>query len=93
MLNKRFLDSSTLYFGLDFWAGLTLSIHFRDNYVTVLWNNIQLDRVNDFHKKDGISYGPYDYDSIMHYSTCGANKGRETIMRKVNDRIYNMELP
>uniref|UniRef100_A0AAZ3RNH6 Metalloendopeptidase n=1 Tax=Oncorhynchus tshawytscha TaxID=74940 RepID=A0AAZ3RNH6_ONCTS len=40
----------------------------RDNYVTVLWENIWKDRVRNFEKFKTNSLGvPYDYDSIMHF--------------------------
>ncbi|XP_064831675.1 hatching enzyme 1.2 [Oncorhynchus masou masou] len=40
----------------------------RDNYVTVLWENIWKDRVRNFEKfKTNSLDVPYDYDSIMHF--------------------------
>jgi hypothetical protein len=39
----------------------------RDQYVAILFDNIQPGREHNFEKQDGIELGPYDYDSIMHY--------------------------
>lgn len=42
----------------------------RDNFVTIVWENIQPDARHNFeqHITDGDDSGAYDYDSIMHYS-------------------------
>ncbi|XP_055341768.1 zinc metalloproteinase nas-14-like isoform X2 [Paramacrobiotus metropolitanus] len=42
----------------------------RDNYVTIIWDNISEDNREQFQKYDtGITYGlPYDYESVMHYA-------------------------
>ncbi|CAL8074774.1 unnamed protein product [Orchesella dallaii] len=43
--------------------------HDRDNYVEIMWGNIQRGRERNFQKKHGRAdpFGPYDYESIMHY--------------------------
>lgn len=55
----------------------------RDHYVRILWENIDPDhRFNfDQHLTDGIDYGDYDYESIMHYSAYAfSNNGEKTII-------------
>jgi hypothetical protein len=41
----------------------------RDQFVTILWQNIQAGQSHNFdqHVSDGDDIGPYDYGSIMHY--------------------------
>ncbi|XP_055349090.1 zinc metalloproteinase nas-14-like [Paramacrobiotus metropolitanus] len=41
----------------------------RDNYVTIIWDNIAKSDVDQFAKhEEGNTYGlPYDYESVMHY--------------------------
>ena len=44
----------------------------RDDYVEIMWDNIQTEPVNmkpnfNQHVTDGDNLGPYDYRSIMHY--------------------------
>jgi chaperonin cofactor prefoldin len=41
----------------------------RDQFVTILWQNIQSGQSHNFdqHISDGDDIGPYDYGSIMHY--------------------------
>ena len=55
----------------------------RDNYVTVMWDNIKEAAVDNFKKIiSGSSYDtvvadkPYDYSSIMHYSSCEFSTSR-----------------
>jgi hypothetical protein len=39
----------------------------RDNYVRILWKNIEGDNAHNFEKDDSRTYGQYDVESIMHY--------------------------
>jgi hypothetical protein len=40
----------------------------RDNYITINWDNIKDDKDHNFDiKSGGEYYGPYDFDSVMHY--------------------------
>jgi Astacin (Peptidase family M12A) len=41
----------------------------RDSFVTIHFDNIPQNRKNNFdqHISDGDDFGPYDYDSLMHY--------------------------
>jgi hypothetical protein len=51
----------------------------RDNYVTIMWDNIKSDRKGEFKKYSNKIIddmgSPYDYDSIMHYSSTHFNNG------------------
>lgn len=48
----------------------------RDQYVKILWENIQEGHQFNFeqHTVDGLDRGPYNYDSIMHYSAFAFSK-------------------
>jgi hypothetical protein len=55
----------------------------RDGYVRILWENIEPEHSYNFnqHLTDSKDYGPYDYDSIMHYPGNAFSKnGEETII-------------
>jgi astacin len=41
----------------------------RDQHVRILWQNIQSGKEHNFevHASDGVDFGPYDLQSIMHY--------------------------
>ena len=45
------------------------SREFRDNFVEILWGNIEEGHEHNFeqHISDGDNFGPYDFGSIMHY--------------------------
>lgn len=54
----------------------------RDLHIKVHWNNIKSGKEHNFdqHITDGDDYGPYDYDSIMHYPAKAFSKnGQPTI--------------
>ena len=53
----------------------------RDNFVTINFDNIQAGRENNFRRVDNtISFCPYDFGSIMHYSaTAFSRNGLPTI--------------
>ncbi len=63
----------------------------RDNYITIVWDEIAPEMRSNFDKRDarGQDIGPYDYDSIMHYPThAGSRTGNPTIVPRVaNARI------
>jgi hypothetical protein len=43
----------------------------RDSFVRINWANIQSQATNNFQiESDILTYGPYDYDSVMHYDQC-----------------------
>ena len=54
----------------------------RDNHVVIHWDHIQSGKEHNFnqHITDGDDFGPYDYDSIMHYPSWAFSKdGQSTI--------------
>ena len=58
----------------------------RDSYITINYDNISENRKYNFEKQNSIdSMGaPYDYDSVMHYSTTHFTSNRkETITPKM----------
>ena len=55
----------------------------RDQYIKILWDNIEDEHLFNFnqHINDGQDFGDYDYQSIMHYSSDNFSKnGKETIV-------------
>ncbi len=55
----------------------------RDQYVQILWENIDEEHRYNFvqHLTDGQDYAEYDYDSIMHYTAYAFSKnGKKTII-------------
>lgn len=57
----------------------------RDDYVDVVWDNIQEGKERNFEKREASnSLGfPYDYESVMHYSDKAFSKnGERTIVPK-----------
>lgn len=59
------------------------SRHDRDQYVRIVWDNIQEEYAYNFnqHLTDGKDVGPYNYDSLMHYSFHAFSKnGEQTII-------------
>lgn len=55
----------------------------RDNYIRIVWENISEDYRYNFsqHLSDGIDFGDYDYQSIMHYTSYAfSNNGEKTII-------------
>lgn len=67
----------------------------RDQFVTIVWSEIDPDARSNFEKRDGRGQdiGPYDYGSIMHYSAGAFSmSGRPTIIpRDPNARIGQRE--
>lgn len=62
----------------------------RDDYITILWDNIQPQYIHNFsqHIADGDDVGQYDYCSIMHYpaEAFSRNPGQPTIVVRQPDR-------
>lgn len=55
----------------------------RDNYISILWENIEEEYKYNFnqHLTDGRDYGEYDYQSIMHYGPLSFSKnGQMTLV-------------
>merc|ERR1719187_2330248 len=70
----------------------------RDNYVTIVEENIQPIKLRDssFEKYKGKTFGlPYDYDSIMHYPrfAFAINTRKPTIITKNGEEIGNRYAP
>ncbi|GAB6031019.1 hypothetical protein CHUAL_007837 [Chamberlinius hualienensis] len=65
----------------------------RDNYITIMWNNIMEDNRHNFYKyssdKIDTLNEPYDYQSIMHYSAHAYAKdpNQPTIVPRINVEI------
>ncbi len=61
----------------------------RDNYISILWNNIHSGKEHNFKRYvdrgyPGMDIGNYDYGSIMHYGHYGFSKnGQKTIDIKI----------
>ena len=60
----------------------------RDEYVLIVWENIDEDHRYNFdqHLTDGQDYGDYDYQSIMHYGPYNFSKnGKKTIIPLIDN--------
>jgi len=60
----------------------------RDDFVTIMWENIEAGKENNFNKysSDVITHFgiPYDFDSVMHYGPTGFSiNGQPTIVPHV----------
>jgi len=67
----------------------------RDDYVTIMWDNIEQGQGHNFNKLDSRRYttygSPYDYDSIMHYEKRAFSKnGRDTIVSKPPGKTFGV---
>jgi len=67
----------------------------RDNYVSVIWSNIVEGKSHNFDRRsDSIDYGPYDFDSVMHYPHYSFAKvsGTSTLVPKPahSEYLYTM---
>lgn len=50
----------------------------RDSYVAINTGNIEADKADQFERKaDSLKFGPYDFDSVMHYDQCAFTKGND----------------
>jgi hypothetical protein len=64
--NTQFVIIHEIYHSLGFWH--EQSAPDRDNFVVINWGNIQSGFSHNFDVRSGASvYGPYDFDSFMHY--------------------------
>lgn len=61
----------------------------RDQYIKIMWENIEEEHQYNFdqHLTDGVDYGPYNYDSIMHYSAYGFSKNGEKTIVTLQDNV------
>lgn len=68
-----------IYHSLGFWHEQTRPD--RDTFVTINWGNIEPGREHNFEMVSSASvYGPYDFDSVMHYPRAGFSvNGGDTI--------------
>ena len=63
----------------------------RDQYVDILWDNMNPKWKSQFSRRDSsevLGYGPYDYGSVMHYGAgaFATSNGLRTIKGKVNSK-------
>ncbi len=61
----------------------------RDNYVRIVWENIEERSKYNFaqHLTDGVDHGPYNYESIMHYSAYAFSKNGEKTIEPLVDGV------
>lgn len=53
----------------------------RDQFITIVWDEIDPAFRSNFEKRSGLDIGPYDYGSIMHYSSRAFSRsGRPTLI-------------
>jgi hypothetical protein len=77
--NTQFVIIHEIYHSLGFWH--EQSAYDRDNYIIINWENIQSGFSHNFDIRASASvYGPYDFDSIMHYPRWAfSSNGLDTI--------------
>ncbi|KAJ4432667.1 hypothetical protein ANN_21290 [Periplaneta americana] len=60
----------------------------RDDFITINWNNIKKGNENQFGKNNTTNFGePYDYESVMHYSTLAFSKNKEPTIIPLRDGV------
>ncbi len=61
----------------------------RDNYVQIMWDNIEPEHIFNFnqHVRDGEDIGEYDYNSVMHYSAYAFSKNGEKTIIPLLDNV------
>jgi len=68
----------------------------RDDYVTIIKENVVSERESNFRKYEGKTFGlPYDYDSILHYpkNAFPIDRSKPTIITKNGESIGNRQSP
>jgi hypothetical protein len=66
---SRFIMCHELIHALGFWH--EQSRPDRNTYVTIHWDRIPSDKEHNFEREASAwRYGPYDFDSVMHYGQC-----------------------
>ncbi|CAH3037140.1 unnamed protein product, partial [Porites lobata] len=87
--NEKGIILHELLHALGFWHEQSRSD--RDDYLQVLWENIdpqQLHNFNRYRKKDMDFYGgSYDFSSIMHYGNYAFSKNKRPTMLSVKDPL------
>jgi hypothetical protein len=69
------------------------SRHDRDKYVQVFWQNVQLGQEHNFKKFDRVlatTKVPYDFSSVMHYSSFAFSKNNKTTIKA---KVYQKTTP
>lgn len=61
----------------------------RDNYIRIVWDNIEKEHSYNFdqHINDGVDYGEYDYQSIMHYGPFAFSKNGGATIVPIQDGV------
>lgn len=71
---ERFIIVHEMYHAMGFWHEQSRAD--RANYVTIHWGNIQSGQEGNFEiRPNGGEYGPYDFESLMHYHPCSFSTG------------------
>ena len=62
----------------------------RDNYIKILWENINEDYRYNFsqHLSDSVDFAEYDYQSIMHYTAYAFSKNGKRTIEPLQENIY-----
>lgn len=81
-----------LLHSLGFWH--EQSRYDRDNFIRINWNNIDSNFRHNFQTEPGLTNGPYDYNSIMHYSAFAfaSNPNIRTIQCKNGNTVSDCTL-
>lgn len=67
----------------------------RDNYIRILWQNIETDAQHNFNKytqyAEGFDHGGFDFGSIMMYSPYAFSANRQPTITKLDGSLYSVQ--